>query len=56
MLVQVGHKLVLDQLLEYIYNGFLVPVMGAALLEVCIFVDSHFLTENWENNSFPFVF
>lgn len=31
---QVAHPLVQKQLLDFLYNGFLVPVMGSALLQV----------------------
>lgn len=31
---QVAHQAVVDQLLEYLTQGFLVPVMGPALLQV----------------------
>ncbi|CAL7938655.1 unnamed protein product [Xylocopa violacea] len=33
---QVAHPLVQKQLLEFLYHGFLVPVMGPALLQLCI--------------------
>lgn len=32
--VQVAHPLVRSQLLDYLHNGFLVPVMGPALHKV----------------------
>jgi len=32
--VQVAHPVVRSQLLEFLYKGFLVPVMGPALLQV----------------------
>lgn len=32
--VQVAHPLIRAQLLEFLYRGFLVPVMGPALLQV----------------------
>ncbi|XP_043506581.1 FHIP family protein AAEL005291 isoform X3 [Frieseomelitta varia] len=35
---QVAHPLVQKQLLEFLYHGFLVPVMGPALLQVSNFV------------------
>lgn len=31
---KVAHPLVRDQLISYIYNGFLVPVLGPALHQV----------------------
>ncbi len=33
-ILQIAHPLVRDQLVKYIYNGFLVPVLGAALHQV----------------------
>ncbi|XP_043251175.1 FHIP family protein AAEL005291 isoform X2 [Colletes gigas] len=33
---QVAHPMVQKQLLEFLYHGFLVPVMGPALLQLCI--------------------
>lgn len=35
--VQVAHELIQQQLLEYMYQGFIVPVLGPALLQVCYF-------------------
>ena len=35
---QVAHPLVQKQLLEFLYHGFLVPVMGPALLQVYIYI------------------
>ena len=32
--VQVAHPVVKNQMLEFLYQGFLVPVMGPALLQV----------------------
>ena len=32
--VQVAHPLIKSQMLEFLYQGFLVPVMGPALLQV----------------------
>ena len=32
--VQVAHPLIRDQLLDFLYQGFLVPVLGPALLQV----------------------
>ena len=34
IIIQVAHPLVRDQLLNFIYNGFLVPVLGPALHQV----------------------
>lgn len=33
---QIAHPMVQKQLLEFLYHGFLVPVMGPALLQVSI--------------------
>ena len=33
--VQVAHPLIRDQLLDFLYQGFLVPVLGPAILQVC---------------------
>lgn len=33
--VQVAHPLVQAQMLEFLHHGFLVPVVGPALLQVC---------------------
>ncbi|XP_064636306.1 FHF complex subunit HOOK-interacting protein 1B-like isoform X2 [Lineus longissimus] len=48
--VQVSHPLVRDQLLKYIYNGFLVPVLGPALHQmdslVSITVGSSYFIKN----------
>lgn len=35
---QVAHPMVQKQLLEFLYQGFLVPVMGPALLQVNIYL------------------
>lgn len=34
--VQVAHKLIREQLLNYMYQGFIVPILGPALLQVMI--------------------
>lgn len=39
---QIAHPLVQKQLLEYLYQGFLVPVMGPALLQVRLFKPKFF--------------
>ena len=36
--IQVAHPLVQKQLVDYIHNGFLVPVMGPALHKVRVMV------------------
>lgn len=41
--VQVAHPVVKAQLLEYLYQGFLVPVMGPALLQVMISSNSNII-------------
>lgn len=35
---QVAHPKIQKQLLEFLYQGFLVPVMGPALLQVSIYL------------------
>lgn len=32
--VQVAHELIKKQLLEYMYQGFIIPVLGSALMQV----------------------
>lgn len=39
--VQVAHPLIRDQLLDFLYQGFLVPVLGPALLQVSPTIISH---------------
>lgn len=34
-MVQVAHSLIREQLVDFLYQGFLVPVLGPALLQVC---------------------
>lgn len=34
--VQVAHELIREQLLDVMYMGFIVPVLGPALLQVCL--------------------
>jgi Retinoic acid induced 16-like protein len=34
--VQVAHSLIREQLLDFLYQGFLVPVLGPALLQVSL--------------------
>lgn len=41
--VQVAHASVQAQMLEFIYHGFLVPVVGPALLQVCSLLICHVL-------------
>lgn len=44
VVIQVCHPSIRDQLFDYIYQGFLVPVMGPALLQVrmyCVHVSVH---------------
>lgn len=36
--VQVAHDLIKQQLLDFMYQGFIVPVMGPALLQVLYFL------------------
>lgn len=36
--VQVAHSLIRDQLLDFLYQGFLVPVLGPAILQVSLFL------------------
>lgn len=33
--VQVAHEMIKNQLLDFMYQGFIVPVLGPALLQVC---------------------
>lgn len=35
--VQIAHPAVQEQLIDYIYHGFLVPVLGPALHQVIIY-------------------
>lgn len=50
--VQVAHPLVRCQLLDYLHNGFLVPVMGPALHKV----NHNELGHVWHKWQFPYAF
>jgi len=38
---QVAHPMVQKQLLEFLYQGFLIPVIGPALLQVSVYLIRH---------------
>lgn len=46
---QVAHPMVQKQLLEFLYQGFLIPVMGPALLQVSVYLikSKKFLHKNY---------
>lgn len=53
--VQVAHPLIRDQLLDFLYQGFLVPVLGPAILQVCSFIVFFLFLFSYVHNSLNWI-